>query len=232
MLMNTLLLSAALVAAPAFAINPPDGTPPDGNPPAQDGAGKDRPAKGAGKGDGKGMRGAASGRMQGAMAGYRMFADALKSVESSFTPEQKQKIDGLRTDFEAKAKEFQPLMESMMQKMAEARKAAEGDPAAMQALKEEMEAIREKAPRPEEFQKSVMAALNADQQTTVKQKLEAIKKEMGERAGKGADGKRPGGPDGKRPGGPDGKRPGGPPPSDQPSDQPPPPKDKPVDFPE
>jgi hypothetical protein len=127
-------------------------------------------------------------------------------------------------------------MEELMKKMMEARQAGEADPKAMEALKEEMAKLREKAPKPEEFQATVMGVLTADQQTTVKAKMEAMKKEAAEKGGaeKGGAGKGRGGQGG--PGGPGGKRPGGPgggkPPAGEPGDAPPPPADKPVDFPE
>ena len=115
-----------------------------------------------------------------------------------------------------------------MKKMMEARQSGEADPKAMEALKEEMAKLRESAPKPEEFQATVMGVLTADQQTTVKAKMEAMKKEAAEKggAGKGRGQGGPGGPGGKRPG-------GGKPPAGEPGDKPAaPPADKPVDFPE
>lgn len=228
------LLAAALTSIPAYAF---DGTG-DGNPPAQDGskAGK-KPADGAGK---EGQKGRPAGKdgmgrrmgAQGPLAQYRIFANALKTVDGSLTPEQKQKVDAARADFEAKVQKFQPAMEELMKKMMEARQSGNADPKAMEALKEEMGALRDSMPKADEFQTAVMAMLNADQQTQVKQRVEAIKKEMAERGGPAGgrpDGK--GGPGGKRPGGQDGKKPAGDKPA-PPSDKPAPPADKPVDFPE
>jgi Spy/CpxP family protein refolding chaperone len=223
------LLAAALFSLPVAAQD----APPKGDAPAQDGA-KDG-QKGGRPGGREGM-GRRAGGAQGMMVQHRMFNEALKTVEGSYTADQKQKIDAARTAFDAKAKEFQPKMEELMKKMMEARQSGNADPKAIETLKEEMANLRESAPKPEEFQATVMGVLTADQQTMVKAKMEAMKKEAAEKGGAGK-GRGQGGPGG--PGGPDGpggkRRGGGKPPAGEPGDMPPPPPppaDKPVDFPE
>jgi len=217
------LLAAALVSLPAIAQD----APPKGDAPARDGAKDGQKGGRPGGREGMGRRAGADGLM----IQHRMFNEALKTVEGTYTPDQKQKIDAARTAFDAKAKEFQPKMEELMKKMMAARQSGDSDPKAMEALKEEMAKLRESAPKPEEFQATVMGVLTADQQTTVKAKMEAMKKEAAEKGGAGK-GRGQGGPGG--PGGPGGKRPGGgKPPAGEPGDKPAaPPADKPVDFPE
>ena len=130
------LLAAALISLPAIAQD----APPKGDAPAQDGGKEGQKGGRPGGREGMGRR---AGGAQGPMVQYRMFNDALKSVEGTYTPDQKQKIDAARAAFDAKAKEFQPKMEELMKKMMEARQSGQADPAAMEALKDEMAKLRE-----------------------------------------------------------------------------------------
>ncbi len=169
-----------------------------------------------GPGDGKGKGGPMRDRL---MADGRLFMDALHSLHSELSDDQRTKIEEIRGAFEVRMKAW---MDVNGEKLREYRQlysgegagngAGNGDMVAKKAALEEMQKLKASMPNMEETRDQLVAILTPDQVTTLKANMAQMRKDMEKRSGKmkGGPGKGPNG--GKD--GPDGQK--APPPQDPP----------------
>ena len=209
----TLVLTSALILSGTAAFASFDDSK-QGPPPAgKDGGGPPQGAQGD-KGD-KANKGQdrQGGRKQGMGGGSPQreamaMGRALKELEATFTPDQKAKIDGMRTAFEAEAKAFRELNETKMRDLMEQARAAKDSGGDETAIKAEIEKIQAGRPDGKAFAEKIRAELTPEQQKTMDDKMAAMRKEKGGQ-GKGGQGKGGQGKGGQGKGGPDGQgRPG------------------------
>lgn len=201
------LLAAAVLVAPVCADDtkpaPPSGSPPAGGPPV----GKD--SQQGKEGFGKGERGK-GGRMA-ERRNPEAWRKAMEEATADATPETKEKIKAIRSDFEAKTKAWREANGDKIKALEEKMKAARESGAQPDgSLMKEMQALRATAPKPEEMQSQIFALLTPDQQAKFKERYDALQKEG---RGKGKDGAKEGDKDPMAPGGdrpkkrPDGGKP-------------------------
>jgi hypothetical protein len=212
------LLASATLVAPSFAQSPDAPKPPKddvlGGPSVpQDGT------KGNGgfvDGEGRARRPGGQGGARNAnmpFAEVRALGAAVKTL-TDLTPETKTTIETELKTFGDAAKKWEEAnaekLKAIQAKTQEARKAAQEsggspDPAKMEEIRKEREALLATAPQTKPVVDKVMGMLSPEQQKLVREKMRP--------AGRGPGG--PGGPggpagagDGAGPGGPDGQRPG------------------------
>lgn len=227
------LLASATLVAPAFAQSPDAPKPPKddvlGGPSVpQDGT------KGNGgfvDGEGRGRRPGGQGAARNAMmpfAEVRALGAAVKTL-TDLTPETKTAIETELKTFGDAAKKWEEAnaekLKAIQTKTQEARKAAQEsggspDPAKLEEIRKEREALLATAPKTKPVVEKVMGMLSPEQQKAVREKMRPAGRGPGGPGGAG-DGGGPGGPDGPRPGrgGKGGKGGSGNPTGDQPMNE-------------
>ena len=197
---STTFLAAAVIAAPpatAPAATPPvtDPAAPLSGPPV---------AKDAGTGQqGFGEKGGAKGnnnkeRPFAGMAAERrnmeLWRRAFEQVMPTLSPEVQEQVRALRSDFETQMKSFREAngekIKAFEQQVRERNQAADGakqkpDPAVMQ----EMQKLKDSAPKVEVVQQKIWTLLTPEQQAAFKTSYDAIKSEAEQRKESRKDGK-------------------------------------------
>lgn len=175
-------------------------------------------------------RGRRPGGAQAARAAVMPFAEvralgaAVKSL-SDLAPETKTAIETELKTFGDEAKKWEEAnsekLKAIQAKMQEVRKAAQEsgsapDPATMEAIRKDREALLATAPKTKPVMDKVMGMLSPEQQKAVREKMRPEA-----RGGRRGPGGPEGGPGGQRPGrgGPGGPKGGGNPTGDQPMDE-------------
>ncbi len=210
-------LTAALLPTAAALAQTGSGTPTP--PPTRPGGGAGGGTGGA-AGDGQRTpRGPGGERGPGGrgVADERMWMSALDQISSTFSADQKTKIDAITSAYRASLDEWQKKngdeLRSLQKRIAEGRRSGEKvDPGVTERIKQ----IQESKPKFDRPKAEITGLLNKEQQDAHKKALDALEAKRGERGG------RPGrGEDGK------GDRPGrggkGAPPPPPPGDKAPPP---------
>ena len=209
-LVSFVLASALIPATAVLAMDPPADAP--AKPPTR--------APGGGTGDGvkgpkvpgdatKGDSQFGRGRM--AMQDARVWNQALDQMLGELSPDQKTKIEAIRSEFKKSAEEWQKANgERMKELQGKVRDSLKNGGKPDQAVADEMKKLTDSRPRPEASQEKVLALPTPDQQTKFKANLASLQAQAEKRRKEARDGKGDEmGPDGKGGRGGDGTFPPG-----------------------
>ncbi|MCE9620255.1 MAG: hypothetical protein K8R92_10150 [Planctomycetes bacterium] len=222
---TTLLGCMSFAASAAPPSNPPS-TPPAnpnlGGPPVAPGASDSEKGFDGGKQGGK-KRPEAGGPMGEERGKHMAWMRTFEEIKPTLSAEVQAKAEAIKAQYEASMKTWKDANADKLKALAEQAKGQGQKPD--KATMEQLKALRESAPKPEESQKQIFALLTEPQQADFKTKLEANEKKMkalGVRRGEDEMGDGKGKGPGKGKGGPGGK-PGDAPPADGKDKTPPPP---------
>ena len=211
------VLSALVLAAPCLAGDPPAGAPPLSGPPVSKDAetGQQNFGEKGTKANGKErpLAGAAMERRN-----LEFWRKAFEQVLPSLAPEVQEKIRGMRGDFERRMKAWREenqgriseLEKQAKDKQQEAKEEG-GNKASRKldpAILQQIQKLRDTAPKPDELQQSIWALLTPEQQADFKQRYDSLRQQAEAKKEERKDAKKPADPMQPDPMLPGGEKPG------------------------
>lgn len=214
---GTLILASVLALSGGYAMGQPsDNATGDGERPMRRQADGERGQRGqrGDRGEGMGQRGERGERGETGPRGRRDPGDFAKRLFAGMelTDEQKTQIREIMKTHGEERKAWHEEHKEEFQAIREKMREARGDQEAMEALRKQVHALMDSAPKPDATHDEIRALLNEEQQATFDERVEKMRERMEQWRERRKDGPPPGpgmGPDGDGPP-PPGARRGGP----------------------
>lgn len=122
---------------------------------------------------------------------FQQWVGAIRGL--GLSQEQQEKARAAVAEFQEATREFQNEHgDAMRQLVSEMREARQNGTEPPKEARDQMRQFEEARPKPDVYKERIWALLNEQQQNQMKEKLEAMRKEMMEKRGDRKDGRRPG----------------------------------------
>jgi hypothetical protein len=192
------ILSASFLAAPVLADDAPAGEPPLGGPPVAKEAAQGKEAfgeKGPVKGNNNKERPFAG--MAAERRNLELWRRAFEQLMPDLSPEVQAQVKAIRADLEARTKAFREAnadrIRAFEQAARERKESGDAGKKPDPAMAQEMQKLKDSAPKAEEAQQKIWALLTPEQQAKFKEHYDALRQQAEQRKDDRKDAKQGGG---------------------------------------